>query len=663
MSDADVSPPEPALCIFVCREVAEWHQALLDAAKAPRHHALPVLDHPTLQPVLEALAVAGFTVNTVAALGLGTFDPATQYRDGGCIHPVGSHPLTLALSTYFGRATSRPMHPNEYCVEEGFSTTSIAYLGKLEHLTDDFTTNLEGTRQATGLITGESWADLSIASLRALAGMPPRVLRDVSVDARSDVVVDAHGGEVAFEELVDPLGILTIDGHGRECALILPSVNVCARPPRDDRPPKEQHSVACQVGDICFRARWRAADQHSTQTINARIVFINSCLSLKIEDSPFTHSSSLALSFYRRAAAVVATRWVGTDALVASRTFEQTLTSGRSIGEAVRMANTRIDTSYVEIGRFGLLGDPAWIPRPRLHLNDEEVGADLVHNTNTDSITRSSVEEADARVVMSRDGLLRELLDTEVPAAQSLTGLTTLGLALFGSRVRRYQQQLEKLSVQIIAALEAENFSEAKDLLSTLRDQRTALEADVVDHLLTATRENMFFHLGYLGRLLKLTESSTSCVWCSRESAVRHSLRSVTQPEFERIFDMCASCGETYEAPSRETIRPTLRLNHFGNDTLSYNLSVRNVSDLQLTAHVGFTHAVETLWGTSSEQRHTLLLGRKETCHLDLPGHVLPNAVPDRHRPRCFIVCRGDIYVISGATWLPVRANGMQWLA
>jgi len=691
----------------------EWCSALRSAAGSdPNRFPIPLLRGPTAEHAVNLLTKRGATFEERRWTPGGPHSSElASFRPGGQIFAEDRHSPALGLAEYLAAATQRSLGhlpDSSTFFEYSGEASSRLWISELSDLDSGFAARLSRVPFSAGVLTARSADGLGAWLLRTLVGTRFADHPSVALDATEEppfnsgvISRDEATGPRLHEVISQPWNVFMIDGHGRECAVHMVDSEFCGRAAfstADRGVSLDQPSgpAACGQVDACFRMAWRPADQPRAADVNASIVMVNSCLAFKVDDSAFTADVSLVLALGESgASAIVSTPWVGTDARFVSPALAAFLAGGKALGEAVQLINACLEHSALEIGLMCLLGDPALIPNPRGQPSFEKFSRETISYTANSPYLELRAVSADAvpRVLTSSDAIvvsapnekvyvfptsegasiavegfegnpLHELTYKHSPAVSALRSLAEFGISSRRVRVSRLESRLREADKALGVGLPQEpELRAAEDLLSQLESDRSHLEREVAEELVSKTENAFYLHMGYIGRFMVESVEDGQCRLCNAAGSLQYNLRSRIVHDLGRVFVMCPRCGETYEGPSQPSLKMEARgpLHLTRGDSFSHELTLTNKTRWEFPVAIGFSHHHERVWGTTSSQVKVVTLKPWGDAKVALEGEVGSRAIADQHRPRFFAVALGQIYLLSSITWVWAGTPGATW--
>lgn len=176
-------------------------------------------------------------------------------------------------------------------------------------------------------------------------------------------------GELAqVRSLADPAGeqagLLAIDAHGWDCMLHFADGVICGK---QDGPVPEIAGPgipSCFTGPgACRRIDAGPEDRIGFASIRARVIYVNSCRSLRLNQPGGENYWSLAMSALDGfACAYVSTPWMVVPRPASPELLGEELAAGASLGDAVSLVNAAIRLEGSAFGTFNLIGDGGFCP-------------------------------------------------------------------------------------------------------------------------------------------------------------------------------------------------------------------------------------------------------------------------------------------------------------
>ena len=240
--------------------------------------------------------------------------------------------------------------------------------------------------------------------------------RDILIDRtqRGEAVKDGHRwilpeGTLEREEdtvelVTGECRLLAITSHGRSNATYLPQVVLCGRNDRSGPEPMEHRLAACAHGEqACF---FQGRGQVRLEDVSARILFLNSCMSVSGRTGVFSPRFSLDSA---AAANAGISHFIGSPTIHHGEScqallFSQLLNQGIRIGQAIELAEDAVVLRKLDLHSFLIYGDPA----TRFESNGSE-GLALVDP----DAGRFSNDEGAALALLPRTPLGRETVVVE----------------------------------------------------------------------------------------------------------------------------------------------------------------------------------------------------------------------------------------------------------
>jgi hypothetical protein len=224
-----------------------------------------------------------------------------------------------------------------------------------------------------GVLTGRGPASLYWLIYRTLTTHAWPASRDllVSHPFQSDA---AEADAVALDELEElvrePSRRLVVRSFGRECCVNLPDGVICGRsaPPEQVTAAAEGDRVpSCLRGGGCFRTDLDPEQRLTASDIDAQMVFLHTCSSIAVGNQVFPAAVNLGVGFLSgTAVAVIGAVGVHAAHEELRHVFQRAHAEGLALGDILERMNRTSEKLHGDMGRFGLLGDPAVVlPAPR----------------------------------------------------------------------------------------------------------------------------------------------------------------------------------------------------------------------------------------------------------------------------------------------------------
>ncbi|MBB5855711.1 hypothetical protein ACFQ05_35630 [Amycolatopsis umgeniensis] len=287
-------------------------------------------------------------------------------------HALGHPVTTLASATEFGAAVDRSGGAENllvFALDGELTERDIARMNDAlwERVRRGFTGSL-------GLLGGPDAAEVSWLLAKGLTHDRRRAPDEPLVrlwPALDDVPVTAGAGplflrrdctaERVGEFLTDRhTAMLSVFAHGRDDVLHLHDTVICAAGP-GIAPAAPDKAPVCAFTGRCFRGEIPVERILRSERVRADVLFVNSCMGLRLGDGLFASRYLLSQGFLRgTAAAYVGAPYLVNGVIKLNEIFQEACRSGATVGMATAAVNDHLRYERVDRPYFTLLGLP-WL--------------------------------------------------------------------------------------------------------------------------------------------------------------------------------------------------------------------------------------------------------------------------------------------------------------
>ncbi|CRK61885.1 hypothetical protein [Alloactinosynnema sp. L-07] len=462
--------------------------------------------------------------------------PTGEPRQGRVVTTTSA--FSAAAGRLLAAATGRPCThvpaANLLAELRGMAGELVAVVGLVEEF------------DAAGGWPGESGAKVGVVTARSAAALACLVYRSITTapdSGRMFVAAHARLPDAAAADTIDIGGlteevrgarhtVMMLRGLGKECCLGLADGIVCGRSDALDSPlpifPVEQRLMPCLRGEGCFREDVTEAERLPGHAVNAALVVTHGCSNVAVGTNVYPHHIGLGLGLLEgTAVAVIGSMGVHIMQASAQENLVEALAEGVPVGEVTHRMAERAHPIDGWFNRFGLLGDPGLVLRPkalpapvRRPRPDETVIADLSHL---------------ASVVLPR-----------------LERLRWMELRLDAADLRALRRQLDAA----VSRLDDPGLGEVRDFLcEEVADLQLRAVEDLVDRIYSTGWD---FGGPALDGMRQVDQRTERCTNCHRESAALVTLRHAIEQDLVIQTLQCRRCGDLWW--STEAGRPTISM-------------------------------------------------------------------------------------------------------
>jgi len=495
--------------------------------------------------------------------------------------------------------------------------------------------------------------------------------------------------------LAKPMQVFSFRGHGREDLLFFPDGYVLPDAPFEQTFLKDIHSLSDDDGIVSLP--WYSSERAALRasSVNAQIVFLNSCGTFKVGDRVYSRVFGVLSGFLDGGAAVVvASPTPKSTRRCENLLFHQLVHSGASVGKAVRYVNRLLGRNAFDIPSYLTLGDPEFggedreLPQASLCRQGEDKLH--IHSTGnsvayvTDLCARPDqllASDSDILGVQDATGTL-----LVAPPPMQLPDRLEVRVVSLDERISRCRLAVDRLvDVQsqgvpqhVISGMLGEIFS-AFDQAVLLRNEATvmlgaarrlenaacALEAliaradeAILGHLLDQCWEGDDYTASHRprARYAFRWESETVCPYCG--GICYEGTLSPWYGDGVRYLSQCIKCGTIRDrwTPALDVSIATQRW-WTSSEPCNLKIIVRNHGQIRLSGSIGLTLFEGARYQpTIRPERMTLEVGPGTQTQFDVAISRPAEMPPGRYEVRVFAVTLGGITHEMCRVEIPVEA-------